>query len=157
LTALKSDESLRSRLAQYGELARNDHLVAGEGLAINGASRRLDKGRVEAIDGALIEIWRGLGVIMGTLFLLSIGVLVGSLLFLPASVGSQIYYDRAIAVATFIQLPMGSVHTGEMGFCAWMFLGFALAALIACRRYQCSQPQVAPGKGLLPPREPADA
>ena len=116
MTKLKSDESLKSRLAQYGELTRNDNLVAGEGLALNGASRRLDKGKVAAIDGALIEIWRGMGVFVGTAFLLCIGVLVVSLLFLPPSLGSDIYYDRAIILATFIQLPMGSVHTGEMGF-----------------------------------------
>ena len=63
-----------------------------------------------------------MGVVVGTTFLLCMGMLLGSLLFLPADVGRHIYYDRAIVIATFIQLPMGSVHTGEMGFCAWMFL-----------------------------------
>lgn len=148
LSKLKSDESLKSRLAQYGELARNDNLVAGEGLALNGASRRLDKGKVAAIDGALIEIWRGMGVLVGTTFLLCIGVLVGALLFLPGSVGRDIYYDRAIIFATFIQLPMGSVHTGEMGFDAWMFIGFALAALIAHRSRAVSAP-VQPDYGVV--------
>jgi hypothetical protein len=157
LTKLKSDESLKSRLAQYSDLARNDNLVAGEGLALNGASRRLDKGKVAAIDGALIEIWRGMGVFVGTTFLLCIGVLVVSLLFLPPSLGSDIYYDRAIILATFIQLPMGSVHTGEMGFDAWMFIGFGLAALLAYRSREA--PAAVPTlAGRLPPRyEVADA
>jgi hypothetical protein len=38
-------------------------------------------------------------------------------------------FDRALVVAVFIQLPMGSVHIGEMGFTGWLFLGLALAAL----------------------------
>jgi hypothetical protein len=135
LGTLKSDDSLKSRLSQYRELGRNDHLIVGEGLAINGASRRLDKGKGEqAIDGAFIEIWRGLGVIVGTSFLLSLGVLAGSLLFLPSSLGGSIFYDRAVVVATFVQLPIGSVHVGELGFWAWMFMGFGLAALVAYRR-----------------------
>ena len=157
LTALKSDESLRVRLAQYVELTRNDRLVAGEGLAISGASRRLDKGRVEAIDGALIEICRGMGVIVGTAFLLSIFVLVGSLLFLPLTCAREIYYDRAIVIATFIQLPMGSVHTGELGFCAWMFLGFGLAGVIAYRQGDSLRQQPALATGSVRIGEPANA
>lgn len=148
LTKLKSDESLKSRLAQYAALAHNDNLVVGEGLALNGASRRLDKGKVAAIDGALIEIWRGMGVVVGTTFLLCMGMLLGSLLFLPADLGRHVYYDRAIVIATFIQLPMGSVHTGEMGFCAWMFLSFGLAAVMAYRS-RGTQPQPASPGGLL--------
>jgi hypothetical protein len=157
LTKLKSDASLEARLSQYGALARNDNLIIGEGLAISGAWRRLDKGKVEPIDGALIEIWRSMGVVVGTLFLLSMGALVGSLLCLPPSSGRHIYFDRAIVVSTFIELPMGSVHTGEMGFWAWTFLGFALATVIACRS-GASQPQVASRRDRLPtPYEPADA
>jgi hypothetical protein len=129
LSTLNSDQSLKSRLAQYADLAHDDNLIGGEGLAINGASRRLDKGPSVAIDGAFIEVWRGLGVLVGSGFLLCIGILAGSLLFMPPGVDSEFYFDRAIVIGTFIQLPIGSVHMGEMGFCAWMFLGFALAEL----------------------------
>jgi len=130
LTSLKNDESLESRLEQYAGLGRNRDLILGEGLAINGASRRLDKELPKAIDGAFIEIPRAMGVIVGALFLLSLGGLIGSLFFVSPSAGHQIFYDRAIVAATFIQMPMGSVHTGELGFCAWMFLGFGLATRV---------------------------
>jgi hypothetical protein len=92
-----------------------------------------------------------MGVFVGTTFLLCIGVLVVSLLFLPPSLGSDIYYDRAIILATFIQLPMGSVHTGEMGFDAWMFIGFGLAALVACRS-RAAPASVPNPAGWLQPR-----
>jgi hypothetical protein len=52
---------------------------------------------------------------------------------------------------------MGSVHTGEMGFDAWMFIGFGLAALIAyrSRESRASMPILT---GRLPARyEVADA
>jgi hypothetical protein len=136
LTRLESDASLNSRLSQYADLARNDNLVAGEGLGINGISRRLDKGSgITAIDGALIEIWEAMGVVIGTVFLLAMGTLVAALFVLPSATGSHVYFDRAIVVATMIQLPMGTVHTGEMGFWAWMFLGFALGALLERRSH----------------------
>jgi hypothetical protein len=157
LTKLKSDASLESRLSQYGALARNDNLVVGEGLAISGASRRLDKGRVDAIDGALIEIWRSMGVVVGTGFMLSMGVIMGSLLILPPSVGREIYFDRAIVASTFIELPMGSVHTGEMGFWAWTFAGFALATLIAHRARETRPQESGARDRLLTHYEPADA
>jgi hypothetical protein len=127
LTQLRTDESLGARLDQYAALSRMDDLIAGEGLAISGASRRLDGRAPVAIDGALIEIWRAMGAIVGTLFILSMGMLAASLLGASQSPGSAIAFDRAILVATFLQLPMGSVHIGELGFCAWMFLGFGLA------------------------------
>ena len=131
LSTLQTDDSLRTRLAEYGDLTRNDHLVFGEGLAINGASLRLDKGRVEVIDGALIETLRGLGVVVGSVFLLTVAGLAGALLFMPPSAGRQSYYDRAIVLSVLVQLPMSNVFTGELGFCAWIFLGFGLSALIA--------------------------
>lgn len=127
LTALKGDESLKSRLDQYAALARDENLLEGGGLAINGASRRLDNEMPVHMDGALIEIWRALGVVVGTVFLLSIAVLAGSLFCLAPSLGVHVFFDRAVVVATFILFPMGSVHAGELGFCAWMFLGFSLA------------------------------
>lgn len=127
LVTLKGDESLESRQQQYAALARADDLIFGEGLAISGTQRRLDNDPPVAIDGALIEILRGMGVIVGGAFLLALSVLFSSLVFPDLSAGRHIFFDRAIVAAIFVQLPMGSVHTGELGFCAWMFLGFALA------------------------------
>jgi hypothetical protein len=46
---------------------------------------------------------------------------------------------------------MGSVHTGEMGFDAWMFIGFGLAALVACRS-RAAPASVPNPAGWLQPR-----
>lgn len=157
LDALRSDASLRSRLDQYAQLARNDSLLLGEGLALNGASRRLDKGRIEAIDGAPIEIWRGMGVLIGTTFLLALLAPVGALLSAPADADRQIYFDRAIVVSTLIQLPIGSVHAGELGFCAWTFMGLGLAELSRRAAGEPGQPVEAAVGAPLPRRGPVDA
>jgi hypothetical protein len=136
MTTLKDDESLKTRLDQYVALARADDLVLGEGLAITGASRRLDNKLPVVIDSGLIEIWRAMGVVVGSVYLLSITVLVLSIFGSSASVDAHIVFDRAIVVAAFIQLPMGSVQIGELGFCAWVFLGFGLAAKIGVTAFQ---------------------
>jgi hypothetical protein len=128
LTELEGDESLRKRLDQYGEFLRHDNLIIGDGLAINGASRRLDNRAGAEIDGALIEVYRAMGVFVGTAFILSIVVLVAGMFRAAPAVGSDIYYDRAIVTALFVQFPIGTVHVGELGFCAWAFLGFGYAA-----------------------------
>jgi len=49
------------------------------------------------------------------------------------AVAHDVDFDRALVVATFVQLPMGSVQVGEIGFCAWMYIGFGLATLAAAR------------------------
>ena len=131
LTELEGDESLRKRLEQYGEVIEHDNLIIGDGLAINGASRRLDNRAPVEIDGALIEIYRAMGVFVGTAFILSIALLVAGLFRAAPAAGSHIYYDRAIVLALFVLLPIGTVHVGEIGFCAWNFLGFGLAARVA--------------------------
>lgn len=124
---LKGDASLQDRLHQYASLVHNEKLVFGEGLAINGASRRLDNHLPAVIDGAFIEIWYAMGIVIGTIFIFSLGCLIAALF--SASAGRELVADRAIVVALFVQLPIGSVHVGEVGFCAWMFMGFGLAAL----------------------------
>jgi hypothetical protein len=128
LTSLAGDESLRQRLLQYQALGQNEHLLAGEGLAINGAARRLDNRNTGLIDGAIIEIYVAMGVFVGTAFILAIGTLIGGMFSAAAVTGPNIYFDRAIVLALFLQFPIGTVHVGELGFCAWTFLGLALAA-----------------------------
>jgi hypothetical protein len=128
LATLKQDESLESRLDQYAAFARLDNLIEGEGLAINGASRRLDKQEPVAFDGGLIEVWRSMGIIMGTVFLATLITLVASLFVGSPVLVNAPLFDRAIALATFAQIPMGAVHVGELGFWAWMFLGMGLAS-----------------------------
>jgi hypothetical protein len=130
LTELEGDESLRKRIDQYGEFLRHDNLIVGDGLAINGASRRLDNRAGAEIDGALIEVYRAMGVFVGTAFIFAIVVLVAGL-FGSVPAGSHIFYDRAIVTALFVQFPIGTVHVGELGFCAWMFMGFGYAAKLA--------------------------
>jgi len=133
LTELEGDESLRKRLVQYEDFFQQDNLIAGEGLAINGASRRLDNRQGAEIDGAIIEIYRAMGVFVGTAFILAVAVLVVSLFrAVPPGVG-HLYFDRAIVAALFVQLPIGTVHVGELGFCAWAFLGFGLATRLVVK------------------------
>ncbi len=127
LSSLKGDKSLEGRLQQYADLVRADNLIAGEGLAIHGASRRLDNKPVIAIDGALIEVMRAMGVFVGALFLAALATAVLSVFRVRAGADPAVFFDRAIVAGLFVQLPIGSVQAGELGFCAWMFMGFALA------------------------------
>ncbi len=127
LTELEGDESLRKRIDQYEEFFAHDNLIVGEGLAINGASRRLDNRPTIEIDGAIIEIFRAMGVFVGTAFILAIVLLVVSLFGAARRGGDHVYYDRAIVAALFVLFPLGTVHVGELGFCAWAFIGMGLA------------------------------
>lgn len=128
---LRSDESLESRLGQYTALTREESLIVGSGLALSGASRRLDHKPPAVIDSGLIEIWRSMGLLAGTLFLGAIVAAASGLFRAHRRHAHHLDFDRALVTATFIQLPMGSVHIGELGFCAWLFLGLGLATLTA--------------------------
>jgi hypothetical protein len=72
-----------------------------------------------------------MGVFVGTAFILSIVVLVAGLFGSVPAAASRVYYDRAIVSALFVQFPIGTVHVGELGFCAWLFMGFAYAAKLS--------------------------
>ena len=133
LTELEGDYSGEQRLLQYQEFFNHDGLVMGEGLAISGASRRLDNKQTGMIDGAIIEIYRAMGVFVGTAFMVSIAVLVAMMFGRAAGPDPHLHFDRAIVVTLFLQFPIGTVHIGELGFCAWMFLGLALAARFAAQ------------------------
>jgi hypothetical protein len=131
LSSLEGDESLRLRLKQYEEFLQHDNLLVGEGLAINGASRRLDNRATGLIDGAVIEIFTAMGVFVGTVFVAALVVLIGGLFTRAAGASRHIHVDRAIVITLFLQFPIGTVHIGELGFCAWMFMGFAIATRLA--------------------------
>jgi hypothetical protein len=128
LTELEGDESLRQRLVQYEEFIEHDNLLVGDGLAINGVSRRLDNREAGSIDGAVIEIYRAMGVFVGSAFMLAIAALVLQLFGKAATLSHHAWFDRAIVITLFLQFPIGTVHIGELGFCAWTFLGLALGA-----------------------------
>ena len=138
LTALQGDESLEDRLTQYRGLAHDEGLIAGVGLGRNGAVRQLDGLPPVVIDSGLIDIWESMGVVLGTVFLGAIGCLLAPLFIGRSMQPYDIAFDRAIAVATFAQLPMGSVHIGELGFCGWLFLALGIAGLTpaAATKYQ---------------------
>ncbi|HTU64390.1 MAG TPA: hypothetical protein VMF52_00450 [Steroidobacteraceae bacterium] len=127
LSELEGDESLRLRLMQYEEFFSHDNLLVGDGLAINGVSRRLDNKEAGSIDGAIIEIYSAMGVFVGTAFMIAIGVLVAGLFGRAATKDHHVFFDRAIVLTLFLQFPIGTVHIGELGFCAWTFLGLGLA------------------------------
>lgn len=129
LTALEGDESLEDRLTQYRRLAHDEELVVGVGLGQNGTVRKLDGLPPVVIDSGLIDIWQSMGVILGTVFLAAILTLVVPLFTERSTQPYHLAFDRAITVATFAQLPMGSVHIGELGFCGWLFLALGIAGL----------------------------
>ena len=129
MTNLRADQSGEVRLNQYRALTRDEGLIVGEGLGQIGVARRLSGMHRVILDSALIEIWRGLGVIAGTAYLGAMACLVVSLFRRAPDVAQHLHFDRAVVVAAWAQLPMGSVHTGENGIFAWLFLGLGLAAL----------------------------
>jgi hypothetical protein len=130
LYQLGSDASGEDRLHQYADfLARsNADIVFGEGLAINGALPRLDHRTSTIIDSGIITTMTAFGMFGGTLFLCGL-IWAVSLAFgrtvrdLPET---PLY--RAVAIATFCQIPFGDVHIAESGFGAWIFVGLAAAA-----------------------------
>jgi len=67
-------------------------------------------------------------VLVGTIFMLSLGVLIAELFFGGGPKDPHLYFDRAIVLTLFLQFPIGTVHVGELGFCAWSFMGLALGA-----------------------------
>jgi hypothetical protein len=127
LTNLRADYSGEERLGQYQVLAREPAVFVGEGLGQTGVARRLGGMSSTILDSGLIEIWRGLGLVVGTVFLGALALLVLTLF--TRDVAHHLDYDRAIVLTAFLQLPMGSVHIGEAGFVAWGFLGLGLATL----------------------------
>jgi hypothetical protein len=129
MSNLRADQSGEERLNQYRALTRDEGLIVGEGLGQIGVARRLGGMHRVVLDSALIEIWRGLGVVAGTAYLGALAVLVVTLFQRAPDVAQHLHFDRAIVIAAWVQLPMGSVHTGENGFFAWLFLGLGLAAL----------------------------
>ncbi len=129
MTNLRADLSGEERLNQYRALTRDEGLIVGEGLGQIGVARRLGGMHRVILDSALIEIWRGLGVIAGSAYLGAVAFLVATLFQRVPDVAQHLHFDRAVVVAAWAQLPMGSVHTGEAGFFAWLFLGLGLAAL----------------------------
>ena len=129
LSNLRADQSGEERLNQYRALTRDEGLIVGEGLGQIGVARRLGGMHRVILDSALIEIWRGLGVIAGTFYLGATIFLVVALFQRAPDVAPHLHFDRAVVTAAWVQLPMGSVHTGENGFFAWLFLGLGLAAL----------------------------
>lgn len=143
---LSDDESGQDRLRQYGAVATSsNNLVIGEGLALTGASRRLDGKAIVAIDSAVLEAWIAFGLFGALAFFGAILTLVVRLFTLPSEVASRIDFERVIVLATFIQLPMGSVHVGESGYLAWLCAGIGSAAYVLGTRDHRDQPPAGTG------------
>lgn len=132
LTELETDMSGEDRLRQYADfLTAGDDLLLGQGLALTGASRQMDQQNATVIDSGIIEIYSALGIFMGTLLLVSIGVLVFRAVTVPRLASPCIPLYRAVIVGIYLQMPFGSIHVGETGTLGWIFIGLALAAAIA--------------------------
>ena len=73
LTQLSNDESGQARLSQYAHFfSETEGLVVGQGLALSGATRRLDGRGIVNIDGGLMEPFLAFGVFGGTLCLVAV-------------------------------------------------------------------------------------
>lgn len=126
---LQADRSGEDRMHQYEEFLSDDSgdIVLGAGLAIDGLSRKLDGKMSAVIDSGIIVVFTALGIVFGTLLLLGLASAVGLSFSRYAGRSPPIIMYRAVAIASFCQLPFGAVFVGESGFCVWLFLGLAAA------------------------------
>ena len=129
LTHLDSDASGEDRLLQYQRFFSGDNgnMVSGEGLALDGASRRLDNKSAVVIDSGIIEIFSTFGIFVGSLFFSALASAISLTFLRELSSFGGIYC--AGAVGLFCQVPFGSVFIGESGYCGWLFLGLAAASV----------------------------
>lgn len=114
---------------QYDEFLSDDSgdMLVGAGLAIDGASRLLDGKTTAVIDSGIILVFTALGIAIGTVLLLALASSVAISFSRYAGHSPSIVGYRAVAIASFCQLPFGAVFVGESGFCVWLFLGLAAA------------------------------
>ncbi|MDX6751198.1 hypothetical protein SH611_15390 [Geminicoccaceae bacterium 1502E] len=142
LTRLASDRSAEERLREYGRFfTEADNLVLGDGLAIAGATRRLDGRHGAVVDAGLTEPFQAFGVFGGTVFLTAVAA--GFLAMWSASgagSGPFLHLYRAAAAANLAQLPFGRVLIGESGFGMWLCIGLALASIAAWQRASRPEP-----------------
>lgn len=129
ITHLQSDRSGEDRMHQYDEFLSDDSgdMLVGAGLAIDGASRLLDGKTTAVIDSGIILVFTALGIAIGTVLLLALASSVAISFSRYAGHSPSIVGYRAVAIASFCQLPFGAVFVGESGFCVWLFLGLAAA------------------------------
>lgn len=145
---LRGDESGQSRMHQYDEFLSDDSgtMLTGAGLAIDGASRRLDGKTTAVIDSGIIEIFTALGIGIGTLLIVGlVGAIAISFSRFAETTPESILY-RAIALSLFCQLPFGNVAVGEAGFCGWLFLGLAAARVERQRGAAVARPPASNGR-----------
>ena len=122
---LKKDASGEDRGHQYATFLSDstNNLLSGEGLAINGSVRRLDGKGSAVIDSGIIEVYTALGVFCGSIFF---AALLGSLRATFASGRlTEGLLCQAVALSMIVQIPFGSVFSGEVGFTVWVFIGLA--------------------------------
>ncbi len=126
---LQADRSGEDRMHQYDEFLSDDSgdIIVGAGLAIDGLSRKLDGKTSAVIDSGIIVVFTALGIIFGTVLLLGLVSSVAVSFSRYAGRSPPIIGYRAVAIASFCQLPFGAVFVGESGFCVWLFLGLAAA------------------------------
>ena len=158
ISHLQSDRSGEDRWHQYDEFFSNDsvEMIVGAGLAVDGASRRLDGKKSAVIDSGIIVIFTALGIVVGSLLLVSLaGSLAISFSRCAESPSANVGY-RAAAIASFCQLPFGAIFVGESGFCVWLFLGLAAAnANVGQRAARSVKRQKAASASPSTPAEPA--
>ena len=119
VTDLGSDASGEERLAQYRLfLSENRDALAGSGFGRNnGASLLASQGAATQgiIDGGILEAYTYFGVVVGSGFFLGLASLFLRVCRAGRLAPGQAFAYPAIVVGTLVQLPFGSIHTGEMG------------------------------------------
>ena len=133
---------------QYDEFLADDsgNVILGAGLAIDGASRRLDGKTSAVIDSGIIVILTALGIGFGTILILALAFSVAISFSRFAGRSPPIVGYRAIALASFCQLPFGAIFVGGSEFLTWLFLGLAAASAHLGRQAERSTMR---GKDLL--------
>ena len=148
LNHLSSDASGASREHQYEAFLGSDvsDIIVGQGLATNGASRRLDGKSGAFIDGGFLEIFSSLGLFIGTLLLAGVAGAVAISFSGRVGATSEMVLYRAVALSLVFQLPFGNVLVAESGFFGWLLLGLAAARVelstptSMCERWQARMP-----------------
>ncbi|MGI4794771.1 MAG: O-antigen ligase family protein [Janthinobacterium lividum] len=128
LANLQQDGSAQARWDQYEHLfALLDANKIGRGLAWETNSANILVGSSFTVDSGLIDIFLGLGVLGGTLFLVVLLALLLNGFRICLRCGAGAVAEFAGAVFGVAQLPMGSQHVGEPGIFIFLCIGLLLA------------------------------
>ena len=88
------------------------------------------------VDGGITEPFLAFGIFGGTIFLAGVAGAFGATFSRRGRACRYMPLYRAVALANLVQLPFGRVLIGEYGFGMWLFIGLALATIVAQRQIE---------------------